>query len=387
MLFSLALTSLICLLLTTAPAYTADNDISSPWTGRLSNKSKISQQDITQLIKLHEKWINSKGLSGKRFDLRGAFLKCVNLDGADLRGALLQDADMSHASLVKANLGCIDLEKPQNACATTGGDAPINTDLTHAKLCSADLSNADLTSAILRRTNIEDADFTDSKLFNVLYEPKPYQPDFYSISRANNLDTLRYDKTPNGLEGLRSTFRAHGYKKQDRELTYAIRHSELTILYNEGHVFRYFFSYAFFEFPCKWGLEPSRCMYILSLQIALFWIIYSCALLFPFFQGSIHEVHYPNKLRGGQPSSTLGLLKKPWYFKIFRALQFSILSAFNIGWHNLSISEWLSRIQLQNYRLEATGWVRATSGFQALLGIYLFGLWWATAFGGNPFDW
>ena len=39
-------------------------------------------------------------------------------------------------------------------------------------------------------------------------------------------------------------------------------------------------------------------------------------------------------------------------------LQFSLLSAFHIGFREFSVGTWLARLQASQYTLEAIGWVR-----------------------------
>src|SRR5215211_5002144 len=56
------------------------------------------------------------------------------------------------------------------------------------------------------------------------------------------------------------------------------------------------------------------------------------------------------------------------------ALFFSILSAFHIGWKELSIGNWIARLNPSEYTLKATGWVRTVSGVQSLISVYLLAL-------------
>ncbi|MDP1760710.1 MAG: hypothetical protein Q8L43_00630, partial [Deltaproteobacteria bacterium] len=67
------------------------------------------------------------------------------------------------------------------------------------------------------------------------------------------------------------------------------------------------------------------------------------------------------------------------------AFYFSLLSAFNLGWRELNVGNWISRIQKREYTLRATGWVRTVAGLQSLLSVYLLALWVLTYFG-RPFD-
>jgi hypothetical protein len=66
-------------------------------------------------------------------------------------------------------------------------------------------------------------------------------------------------------------------------------------------------------------------------------------------------------------------------------LYFSFLSAFSLGWRDLTVGPWISRLQPREYILRATGWVRVVAGLQSLLSIYLLALWVLTYFG-RPFE-
>ena len=67
------------------------------------------------------------------------------------------------------------------------------------------------------------------------------------------------------------------------------------------------------------------------------------------------------------------------------ALWFSVLSAFHIGWRELSIGTWLSRLQPREYALRAQDLPRIISGVQSLISVYLIAIWALTYFG-RPFQ-
>ncbi|MGH8614943.1 MAG: hypothetical protein ACREYF_23715, partial [Gammaproteobacteria bacterium] len=69
---------------------------------------------------------------------------------------------------------------------------------------------------------------------------------------------------------------------------------------------------------------------------------------------------------------------------VVHAIYFSLLSAFHIGWRELNVGNWITRLQFHSYTLQARGWVRAVSGFQSLMGVYLLALWVLSYFG-RPF--
>ena len=67
------------------------------------------------------------------------------------------------------------------------------------------------------------------------------------------------------------------------------------------------------------------------------------------------------------------------------ALYFSALSAFRIGWRDLNVGSWLTRLQAREYELRGRGWVRVVSGLQSLMSVYLIAIWALTYFG-RPFQ-
>jgi hypothetical protein len=73
-----------------------------------------------------------------------------------------------------------------------------------------------------------------------------------------------------------------------------------------------------------------------------------------------------------------------WWERLLCALQFSLLSAFHIGWRELNVGNWISRLQREEYILHATRWVRVVAGVQSLLSVYLLAIWVLTYFG-RPF--
>ena len=66
-------------------------------------------------------------------------------------------------------------------------------------------------------------------------------------------------------------------------------------------------------------------------------------------------------------------------------MQFSLMSAFNIGLRDLDFGSWIRMLRTREYEIRPTGWVRTVSGVQALFSVYLFALWALTCFG-RPFE-
>ena len=98
------------------------------------------------------------GLSGA--DLRGAFLRWLNLSKADLRGADLKGATLSEANLRSADLRGADLEEGDLRDALLGKAE----DLEGADLKGADLRGANLKGTDLSGANLEGALLDDGQL-------------------------------------------------------------------------------------------------------------------------------------------------------------------------------------------------------------------------------
>lgn len=56
-----------------------------------------------------------------------------------------------------------------------------------------------------------------------------------------------------------------------------------------------------------------------------------------------------------------------------------------MGWKELNVGTWMTRLQPREYTIRATGWVRTVSGIQSLMSVYLLALWVLTYFG-RPFE-
>ncbi len=74
-----------------------------------------------------------------------------------------------------------------------------------------------------------------------------------------------------------------------------------------------------------------------------------------------------------------------WCKSIWIGLYFSLYSAFSIGWHDFNFGEWIQRLQTNDHKLLAAGWVRTVAGLQSLISLYLIAIWALTYFG-RPFE-
>jgi len=75
----------------------------------------FSKEKLKKIIDLHALWLADND-KGKRADLRGADLSCVNFRGIDLSYADLRCADLSYANFDGANLRGADLRGVDLSC-------------------------------------------------------------------------------------------------------------------------------------------------------------------------------------------------------------------------------------------------------------------------------
>jgi len=322
-------------------------------------------------------------------NLAGAHLGRAILAGAMLQGAMLKDADLTSALLEAANLTNAELK---------------DANLKNAELVNANLKNADLTNAKLEGANLEGANVTGAD-FDLL---PGSLPDPLSLSSAEGLQFVQFNKEPAGLVKLRSEFKDSGLRKQESQLTYVIRRCELRRLVRRGSRLlpgeavplhgpvEQWVNYVLFDLTCQYGMSPERPLIIVAVLALLFSVTYVFAQILPGQHGGIwavweeHRIDKteggddPQKLTAGFPSARpQGRLR---FLNIsLLAAYFSLLSALRIGWSGLNFGTWISRMQPREYELHASGWVRVVSGLQSLISVYLVALTILTYFG-MPFE-
>ena len=128
---------------------------------------RISKEKLAEVLREHEKWLDSNGEEGKRTDLSytdlsyadlsGANLFWANLFRANLSGADLSKADLSRAYLFEANLSGANLSGANLSRAILSGANLSGANLSGANLSGANLSGANLSRAILSRANLSRA--------------------------------------------------------------------------------------------------------------------------------------------------------------------------------------------------------------------------------------
>lgn len=333
-----------------SPAFAQDIIQEGPWTGNFANGTVITKENLVEILKLHDKWLKSDGKEGRRANLTGA-----NLSKADLSGASLSRADLSGANLFGANL------------------------------------------------------------MKAWFEPKPGAvPYIPSLQAVENLSSLTFRYSPQGLIELREALKKAGLLKQEREITYAIKRTQRQMSWNEKGPWwkrliwkaESVFHLIMFEIPCAYGMRPGRPILILLALIPLCSALYMLALRARKPRTGIWVVRPSDRvLKGAKDKPALTKLTTRVLFRplpsgglkrtkmrISRCVRvvrlgfyFSLLSAFSIGWRELNVGSWITRLQRREYTLRATGWVRTVPGLQSLISVYLLALWALTYFG-RPFE-
>ncbi len=383
----LLLTSFVLLILT--PAFgqgTQKTEPQKPWTGKSKDGRVMTKDDLAKILQAHILWEDSLGKEGQKADLSG-----TDLSGADLK---------------KASLGEPDPGKPipsKHKGANLSGANLFETDLSEADLESANLSGANLYETILKK-----ADLCDADLSGAIFQPSPGSvTDVSCLIGIQGLSSLTYNDSSHGLVELRETYKKAGMRQEERQVTYALNHTIRIKRKEEGFAGKVesLFHLVFFEWTCQYGMNPGQPLKILGLGLFLFTLPYLLALRSRDRKTGIWLVLPPDhiigggtkvrpfKLTGRTPFRPLPLRRWPRLKARLRrglrrvrlAFYFSLLSAFNLGWREINVGNWISRLQRHEYTLRATGWVRTVAGLQSLLSVYLLALWVLTYFG-RPFD-
>jgi len=387
---------LVLMLLTLSPVLgqeTPKAGIKKPWTGKLADGREITKGDLDKILQAHILWVRTFGREGQRADLHRA-----ELSESDLSGAILNKANLSGANLVLANLS--------NALLISANLSVAN--LSHANLTGAYLLWADMTGASLEEANLQGTDLRWSNLSRATFEPKAGSiPESSKLISIRGLSSLYYFQSPHGLLELREVYKKAGLRDEERQVTFALNHdrwlihAKRNLLGNLERVFQLFC----FDLTCQYGMAFGRPLKILGVVLLLLTLPYMLALRCRSRKTGIWLVLMPNRVLGRAtkdrpyklttrtpfrplPEKIVArLITKAWRaLRVLRlAFYFSLLSAFNLGWREFNVGNWISRLQKHEYTLRATGWARTVAGLQSLLSVYLLALWVLTYFG-RPFD-
>lgn len=370
---------------------------------------------------------NFFGANLRQASFRGNYLDSTDLSeaeliSADLRGTMmrgntiLQRADLSAANLVGASLPNADLR---------GGN------LTRTWLQGTYLYQAKLDDVIFDPLILEPNSWTNNSLFSDQYhrgQKYPHLPDLDTIATANGLSQMLYLKSPTPLTHLKNALQEAGYKWQARQVSAAIKRSrDLNAMGSNSplSVLGGLLGYVLLGVTCDYGASPHKALALLLGLMTLGTVGYGLILLFSTrFRGIVAVWHGPEKKGGEKPvtnaffiqrtawwqrllysvipailvGTTLGftfdflvpefsglviglititgvIFASTWNARFARALVggfwFSLVNTLRIGWRDLSLGTWLSRMQPRHYILDPRGKLRFVAGLQAILGLYL----------------
>jgi hypothetical protein len=336
--------------------------------------------------------------------LEGADLGGANLNGADLRVAKLERADLANADLAGADFRFARLEGAVLGGADLRGADLRAAKLKNAKLYLTDLEGADLGGAVLDGALLNSAIVTDASLAfaslrGTMYAPASPPPRGY-LEGIEGLATVTFPRgRQSGLVQVRDLLQKAGLRDLERQATFAIEHTKAENARRLGTVFERFGGWlqlVFFEWTTGWGLHPGRALAIMLALMGGFGFVYAIAIWDPpadwTQHGEVVRIRPAERLvdRQGarqlagsvtaEPVATAGLAAALGW-----GLYFSMLSAFHIGWRDLNVGTWISRIQPSEFALRGRGWVRVVSGAQSLISVYLVAMWVLTYFG-RPFQ-
>jgi hypothetical protein len=300
-------------------------------------------------------------------------------------------ANLTKANLIKADLTEADLRETPLTGAYLSG-----TTLTKANLTMAKLTKANLGLAILTGANLAFADLTGA-----VYAPASPPPDSY-LEGIKGLSTVTFpEDSGSGLVQLRELLQKVGLRDLERQATYAFESNKTwhAITGRESKPVDWLeggFRFLFFETTTGYGLYPGHALWIIFRVWAVLILVYIWPIRrrprSPNPASGIYRIWPSDRIETGKNEVKLGtsakverLQGKSWWRSFGYAAQFSLLSAFHIGWKDFNVGSWIARLQSREYALRATGWVRVVSGIQSLLSVYLLAIWALTYFG-RPFQ-
>jgi hypothetical protein len=194
---------------------------------------------------------------------------------------------------------------------------------------------------------------------------------------------------------LKESLKKAGLRAAERGITAAIQRAQTRTAAGPERAFKI----LAFDATTSYGASPGRSLWIVLWVMVVMSIPYMIVLLDRSDNrtGAIWRIWHQDRILNrigvdatfrpllAPKKDTERLYRLDFASALFYGSYFSLLSAFHIGWRDLNVGSWITRIQPREYVLRATGWVRVLSGIQSLLSVYLIALWVLTYFG-RPFE-
>lgn len=347
-------------------------------------------------------------------NLSDANLTAVNLDGANLANVTMQNSKLvgitaKVTNFFNAKLADSDFSNASLLSATFSQAEAVRVNFSHAQLheakfdqvnlAKANLSNsnwlaADLSQAQLMDSNLLNANFKHANFFKVNYQPQlgkmPSIMELASVKQFISMQFYDPDVGAPALIELRTAYKLAGIRPMERLITSMLKQKQTRLARQQGGMgwINASLSYVLFEITCEFGLAPQRPLAIMLSLILLFAVPYRFALRAGTAERGIFQRFAEGEIlllttgaAHSLPHAIANQLRYGWL-----AVYYSILSAFQIGWEDFNVANWITRLQTKEYILLARGWVRMLSGLQGLLSAYLMVLWFFAYFA-RPFEW
>jgi hypothetical protein len=285
----------------------------------------------------------------RRAILVKAELSQANLFHANLSGANLSAANLSNANLSNANLSGAYLSDANLSRAILGNANLSGANLSNANLKGADLRDANLSGANLSNANLSGADLSRAKLQRAIFEPQDL-PDTHRMTYAIGLSEMISKVNPTALVTARDAFKKAGLREQERQVTCAIKRSETA----DSNWLEHGFNLVLFDLTSQYGMSPGRPLRILGFLIFVFVLPYAIALKRQ-SGGGIWMIWSKERILMSEGMETPVRMTRKGLGLLWTAFYFSLLSAFNIGWREINVGNWISRLQSHEYTMRATG--------------------------------
>lgn len=353
-----------------------------------ADEKNWSTEEIAKIVDAHNKKYVPARLGGKPITpdeehSRAVFRGCNNLSRFEWAkvGDELPFAEFTGANLTRSIFGNDFSKRKGLGFQDTGfllsrldGAWFMGVNLRNARFTASSLDGAHF----LDNADLTGASFLWASVAGLVFEPRG-ELDYASFRTATDIELMTYRDSADALIQLREAFKKAGRRDLERRVTYAIETTKTNKLLAQNDIVGVSRLIAW-GLPTAYDLSPERALLLLFIYTVLFALPYWWSL------GArndprIWKVFPAQRLHGDgkvvfEPVHAGSGLKRVGY-----ALMFSVFSAFTLGWRDLNVGMWLSRLQGDEYALRGSGWVRTLSGVQSLLSVYLLAMWALTQFG------
>ncbi len=137
------------------------------------------------------------------------------------------------------------------------------------------------------------------------------------------------------------------------------------------------------DWTTGYGLYPGHAFYLIGVLWALLTPIYMWPICrpgkWPDRRSGIYQILPADRIQRIDGDGKLSVdnttkitqVTGAFWPTVCPAAYFSLLSAFNIGFQELNVGQWITRLQPREYSLRSDGWVRVVAGFQSLVSLGL----------------